>query len=112
MNLKKRCYYHNIVVSNLINICTREKSTAKAVEYDDQKLELLGWFVDGEAQAFDAAVVAASVFLSIGSGAFSYVLFSPVSVCFYCTTDSVYIWSRLAIAEDSRRSWHIRVHML
>lgn len=83
-----------------------------AVEYDDQKLELLGWFGDEEVQAFDAAVVAASVFLSIGSGAFSYVLFSLVFVRFYCTTDSAYIWSRLAIAEGLRRSWHIRVHML
>lgn len=74
--LEKLCRYHKIRVGGLINIYTEMLSTAMAVEYDDQKLKLSGWFVDEGVRAFDVAA-AASAFLSTGSCAFSYVSLFP-----------------------------------
>lgn len=83
-----------------------------AVVYGDQKLKLLGCFVDEEVQAFDVAVNFVSAFLSIGSGAFSYEWLSPASEHFCCTVDSVYILSLYANAEDLLRFLHTHVHRL
>lgn len=86
-------------------------STAMAVEYDDQKLKLLGWFVDVEVRVCDA-VAAAFAFLSTGSGAFSSASFCLASARFCCTVDLIYISSLPAIAVGSLRFVHTRAHRL